>query len=110
MTKCRLLLLLMVASLACAPKPSPLMKPLVILTRGGCVNTTTMRANLDSALQAMKTPARYQLVDLDTLPTSDLRVGYPTPTLLVFSTCQFRLRHSLSRRDGSIRTEFRPPR
>ncbi len=59
------------------------MKPLVILTRGGCVNTTTMRANLDSALQAMKTPARYQLVDLDTLPTSDLRVGYPTPTLLV---------------------------
>ena len=58
------------------------MKELVFLTRGGCANTTILRANLDAALGAMKLPESYQFIDLDTLAKSDPRIGYPTPTLL----------------------------
>lgn len=59
------------------------MKELVFLTRGGCVATTTMRANLDAALGTMKLPPSYELIDLDTLAKSDPRIGYPTPTVLL---------------------------
>jgi hypothetical protein len=43
---------------ACNREPTPptSMSNLVFLTRGGCVNTTTMRANLDEALKAMGLP------------------------------------------------------
>ena len=57
-------------------------KDLVFLTRGGCVNTTTMRANLDQALKAKGLPTDYQFIDLDSLQPTDPRTGYPTPTLL----------------------------
>ena len=57
-------------------------KGLVFLTRGGCVNTTVMRRNLDEALKALGLAARYEVVDQDTLAESDVRRGYPTPTLL----------------------------
>ena len=57
-------------------------KDLVFLTRGGCVNTTTMRANLDEALKTKGLATDYQFVDLDSLQPTDPRVGYPTPTLL----------------------------
>lgn len=57
-------------------------KDLVFLTRDGCVNTVTMRANLDEALQALALPTDYQLIDVDTLPASDPRGGYGTPTVL----------------------------
>ena len=57
-------------------------KGLVFLTRGGCVNTTAMRRNLDEALKALGLAARYEVVDQDTLAESDVRRGYPTPTLL----------------------------
>ena len=50
---------------------------------GSCVNTTTMRANLDDALRSLEQPSEYQVVDLDTLPDGDVRRGYPTPTVLV---------------------------
>jgi hypothetical protein len=56
---------------------------LVFLTRGGCVNTTTIRANLDAALSAIKRPADYEFIDLETLAKSDPRLGYPTPTVLI---------------------------
>lgn len=59
------------------------MADVVFLTRNGCVNTTTMRTNLDGALKALGQPAEYQVVDLDTLPDGDVRRGYPTPTVLV---------------------------
>ncbi len=55
---------------------------LVFLTRDGCVNTVTMRANLDEALQALALPTDYQLIDADTLAASDPRGGYGTPTVL----------------------------
>jgi hypothetical protein len=56
--------------------------PLLFLTRGGCVNTATMRANLDTALKSWGSTAAYALIDLDTLSEADNRRGYPTPTLL----------------------------
>jgi len=63
------------------PTATPSTTGLVFLTRGGCVNTTIMRRNLDEALKALGL-AGYEVVDQDTLPTTDVRRGYPTPTLL----------------------------
>ena len=57
-------------------------KDLVFLTRGDCVNTATMRANLDEALKAKGLPTDYQFIDLDSLQPTDSRTGYPTPTIL----------------------------
>ena len=58
------------------------MKDLVFLTRNGCVNTVTMRANLDEALKSLAWPNDYQFIDADTLKESDPRAGYGTPTVL----------------------------
>lgn len=58
------------------------MSDLVFLTRDGCVNTVTMRARLDEALHALKLPTDYQFIDADSLPDSDARGGYGTPTVL----------------------------
>jgi len=58
----------------------------VFLTRSGCVNTDIMRQRLDEALGALGVPANYQFIDLETLPKTDPRVGYPTPTLLYRDT------------------------
>jgi hypothetical protein len=55
---------------------------LVFLTRDGCVNTPDMVNNLDDALKALKLPNDYQYINVSKLPTSDLRTGYPTPTVL----------------------------
>ena len=64
------------------PSLAPSTKGLVFLTRGGCVNTTVMRRNLDEALKTLGFAASYEVVDQDTRPESDVRRGYPTPTLL----------------------------
>lgn len=72
----------------CAGPPAPgakqnaPMKQLVFLTRDGCVNTVTMRANLDEALTGLGLPTDYQFIDADTLKPSDPRGGYGTPTVL----------------------------
>lgn len=55
---------------------------LVFLTRGGCVNTATMRTNLDDALRSLGWGSNYDVLDLDSLPEADARGGYATPTLL----------------------------
>ena len=74
----------LVAALAlvagCASSP-PAFELLVFLTRGDCVNTATMRANLDEALNGMGRPLDYQFIALESLPASDARTGYPTPTI-----------------------------
>ena len=57
-------------------------RSLVFLTREGCGNTTTMRARLDQALDRLDVPEDYVVVDVDTLPESDTRRGYGTPTVL----------------------------
>jgi hypothetical protein len=67
---------------AAAPSTEPSTKGLVFLTRSGCVNTTVMRGNLDEALKALGLAAGYEVVDQDTLPETDVRRGYATPTLL----------------------------
>jgi hypothetical protein len=53
------------------------------LTRDGCVNTTTMRGNLDEALRSLGRPQNYRVVDADSLSGSDPRRGYGTPTVIV---------------------------
>lgn len=58
------------------------MNELVFLTRDGCANTPIMRANVDATLRALKLEPSYAVVDLDALPSTDARRGYPTPTLL----------------------------
>lgn len=69
-----------------APQPQPIVsasvEQLVFLTRQGCVNTTTMRANFDDALDRLGLSHQYQFVDADTLKPSDPRGGYGTPTVL----------------------------
>jgi hypothetical protein len=55
---------------------------LTFLTRDGCSNTAVMRERLDEALARLRLPASYQVIDLATLPDTDPRRGYPTPTLL----------------------------
>ncbi len=61
------------------------MMQLVFLTREGCVNTVTMRANLDEALKGLGLYNGYQFIDADTLSLSDPRGGYGTPTVLYAS-------------------------
>ena len=56
--------------------------PMEFLTREGCVQTKIMRVHLDAALKAIGQPIAYTVVDLDTLPATDVRKAYPTPTVL----------------------------
>ena len=65
-----------------APSGEARTKGLVFLTRGGCVNTPVMRGHLDEALIALGLAAGYEVLDQNTLPETDARRGYPTPTLL----------------------------
>jgi|SRR6516225_5022923 hypothetical protein len=57
-------------------------KDLTFLTRNGCVNTSMMRKNLDDALRTLGWKSEYQVIDIGTLTSTDVRTGYPTPTLL----------------------------
>lgn len=54
----------------------------MFLTREGCSNTGAMRARLDEALSRIGLAPDYQVFDVQSLPDTDLRRGYPTPTLL----------------------------
>ena len=56
---------------------------LVFLTRDGCVNTPDMLNNLEAALRSLCLALDYPTVNLTSLPATDPRVGYPTPTVLV---------------------------
>jgi hypothetical protein len=58
------------------------MRELTFLTRGDCPTTPDMAARLEAALTALPLPNDYQVVDLDALPATDPRTGYPTPTIL----------------------------
>ena len=69
-----------VMSLAGCARPAA--QPLEFLTREGCVQTKLMRLHLDNAIAAIGKPIPYAVVDLDTLPATDARKGYPTPTIL----------------------------
>ena len=77
-------LLSLAVAFAASAKPATekTMKDLVFLTRDGCVNTPVMVNNLDDALKALGWPTDYQYINIGKLPSSDVRTGYPTPTLL----------------------------
>jgi hypothetical protein len=55
---------------------------LTFITRDGCVNTPDMLSNLDDALRGLRLALDYQVVNLEKLPKTDPRTGYPTPTVL----------------------------
>ena len=78
----RLIGVLTLAMTVTAANRPTTMKDLTFLTRDGCVNTPDMMFNLDDALKALGWPKDYQFLNIGTLPASDARTGYPTPTLL----------------------------
>ena len=65
-----------------AARPS-VKNDLVFLTRDGCVNTPDMLNNVDDALRALGFSLDYEVINLASLPATDARLGYPTPTVLV---------------------------
>ena len=78
----RWLLLLLPVLMTMTDAPRTVKTNLVFLTRDGCVNTPDMVNNLDDALNALHWPKDYQYIDIGKLPKTDIRTGYPTPTLL----------------------------
>ncbi len=76
------LLLALAVLMITADELSSLKTELIFLTRDGCVNTPDMVNNLDDALTALHWPKDYAYINIDTLPRTDVRTGYPTPTLL----------------------------
>jgi hypothetical protein len=54
---------------------------LTFITRDECVNSPDMSNNLDAALRGLGLALDYQVVNLGK-STTDLRTGYPTPTVL----------------------------
>ena len=68
-------------SAACTYEPP--MKPIEFLTRSGCVQTKLMRVRTEAAIKELGLSNPYTVTDLDTLPESDVRRAYPTPTVLL---------------------------
>jgi len=79
----RLLVIFFVCALVGCSQESRPFGLIEFLTRSGCVQTKIMRVRLDKAIEALGRPVTYSVVDLDSLPASDLRRAYPTPTILV---------------------------
>lgn len=81
-----ILILSTAAVAACAPDATDArqrsMGDLVLLTRDGCADSTTMARNLNAALGALGVAPTFAVVDLDQLPSNDWRRAYPTPTIL----------------------------
>ena len=73
-------LLLVVVGAGCTHPP---MMPIEFLTRSGCVQTKIMRVRTEAAIKELGLTNPYLVVDLDTLPPTDARRGYPTPTVLI---------------------------
>jgi hypothetical protein len=59
------------------------MPTIEFLTREGCVQTKIMRVRVEGVIKESAISNPYTVVDLDTLPPTDVRKGYPTPTVLV---------------------------
>ncbi len=74
--------LLVIAGSQKPPQKPATMHHLVFLTRDGCVNTPDMVNNVEDALKALGWPKDYQFINIGKLPKTDVRTGYPTPTLL----------------------------
>lgn len=59
------------------------MKTIEFLTREGCVQTKLMRVRVEGVIKELALSNPYHVVDLDALPSTDVRKGYPTPTVLI---------------------------
>jgi hypothetical protein len=72
------------ASSATTPmtQPRSMRADLTFITRDECVNSPDMFNNLDDALRRLGLALDYQVVNLGRLAATDLRAGYPTPTVL----------------------------
>src|SRR5262249_17381224 len=80
----RLLVCVLVAGVcACGqPSTSRSRQNLVFLTREGCPDSQQLRSNLDAALVALHVSPDYQVFNVASLPATDARGAYPTPTVL----------------------------
>jgi len=76
-----------VALMSCEQRA--VVRPIEFLTRQGCANTAIMKRNLDEALTRLSRSVHYAVIDLDHLPATDARRGYPTPTVLQGGTDLF---------------------
>lgn len=65
------------------PTEPPEMATIEFLTREGCANTATMIESFRSALRSENAGLSFALIDIGTLPVTDPRTGYSTPTVLV---------------------------
>lgn len=54
----------------------------VFLTRDGCANTPVLLANLRAAAESSDQPVDLDIVNQGSLPATDVRLGYATPTIL----------------------------
>ena len=63
-------------------KPTPIMDDLALLARSDCVYLLQFRSQLNDALNVLGASMGYNLIDMDALPATDARRGYPSPTLL----------------------------
>lgn len=70
---------LLVLSGQCGTPP----QPIEFLPRKGCVQTKMMQVRTETAIKDLALSNPYAVVDLDTLPATDTRRGYPTPTVLI---------------------------
>ena len=68
---------------AAAGEQATLAPRLIFLTRGACVNTPVVLANLEQALVDRGYAADFVIVDTSTLSATDPRCGYGTPTILL---------------------------
>jgi hypothetical protein len=75
-------LTLAVAVAGPAKRPTSLKADLTLLTRDGCVNSPRMAMKLDAALKVLGQLSDYQHINISRLPKTDVRTGYPTPTIL----------------------------
>lgn len=62
---------------------SPQAMRIELLGFPGCPNTPAMRSNLRAALESISGDLTFQDVNQESLPRSDTRRGWPTPTVLV---------------------------
>ena len=71
------------AFVAMAACNQPAAAAIEFLTRSGCVQTKIMRVRTEAAIKELALPNPYTVVDLNSLPSPDVRKFYPTPTVLV---------------------------
>ena len=76
------LLVVAISAIGCASDHRVAIDQLALLTSPACSTSAEFREHLDHALTSMGATPTYQVVDLVSLPETDARRGYGTPTVL----------------------------